>query len=674
MALVYVLLISGTLCGAGFAADLIRSLFRRSTRVVWLLILIVSSAGPIAVMLWAQHEPAALEYQTLSLPLQLVAQNIDANGTEVDRRQGVAPPTNPAATTSTTASETAHWSLAELVVRIWTALSTGAMIVIAAASLIVTRRARRWTAGQLHGVPVRISDDVGPAVIGILRPYIVVPRWLLAKSVVVRRVTVTHELEHIRARDPALWRLGLVLVALTPWNPIVWWQLRRLQLAIEKDCDQRVLTRGIDASEYGRALLDIAQSQAALPFGAVALAERVSQLERRIRSILGRPRGYGYRFAWAALAGVAMLGCITLAAEVRPPGAEGVAAPRWPAAEDGSPFWPEAEKAARDRYPALFAGRLTGTVLITVDLLYDGTVLTSSTEEFPPGPLPGVRDRKGGSDPQSLDRMIAWRNEGVWGSKYHFLGWFGPKRSNGLYASYHILKWPPDPERNTERAELAVSAKYPGYFKSHSSGNDEGQTVKTLTVLLNDSDTIAREKWGTDDERDAGETAASSHFRAMNLEPSNLAHWGEFANFHWNGRAYTHLPPLRVFYAWPRRRRDPVLSGALIRKAEISAQRGTPSWESANDNATRLLKFYFRDVWEHGTASPDQMVWFLLDRSGAVIDHGYGKSAHDTTALRSPEHHPGIRIGNFVSVGVETMNGQTVPATFEWLRADSPPP
>jgi hypothetical protein len=187
MALVYVLLISGTLCGAGLAADLIRSLFRRSTRVVWLLILIVSSAGPIAVMLWAQLEPAALEYQTLSLPLPLMAQNIDANGIEVDGRQGVAPPTNPVVTTSTTASETGHWSLDELAVRIWIALSTGALIVISAASLTVTRRARQWTGDQLHGIPVRISDDVGPAVIGILRPCIVVPRWLLAKSVVVQR-------------------------------------------------------------------------------------------------------------------------------------------------------------------------------------------------------------------------------------------------------------------------------------------------------------------------------------------------------------------------------------------------------------------------------------------------------------------------------------------------------
>ena len=681
MALLYALLISGTLSAAGLAGDLTRSLFRRSARGVWLLILIVSSAGPIAMMRWTKHEPAALEYQRLSLPLSLEAENTEEQGIESGRRQGSTAPTapfpDPSHRASATINETAGWSLDQLVAQIWIVLSIGAIGVISIASLTVRRRAGQWTADQLQGIPVRISDDVGPAVIGILRPYIVVPRWLLLKSAPVQRVALMHELEHMRARDPVLWRFGLALAVLTPWNPIVWWQLHKLRFAIERDCDQRVLRRGIDSSEYGRALLDVAQSQAASPFGAVALTERASQLEQRIRSILKRPHSYGYRATCAVFAGLAMVGCIGLAAEVRPPGAMDPATLFWPPEEDRSSFLAVAEAVAKERYPALFAGRLTRTVLISVDLLYDGTVLATSQQEFPPGPLAGIGGRNGKSDPQSFNEMIGWRNEGVLAphqGDYHLLAWFGPKRSNGLYVSYHVLKWPPDPERNTAKAELAVSAKYPDYFKSYPVGDDDFRTVKTLTVLLGDDGRIAQAEWGRDDANNAGEDAILSHFRAMGLEPSSLAHWGDFGNWEWNMHAYDHVPPLRVFYAWPRNRRDPVFNEALLRKVKLSEERSMRSWESTNRSATRLVKFYFPGVWAHGSASSNEGVWFLLDQSGTVIDRGYGNTGINATALHSPERHPGIRIGDFVNAGVETMNGRTVRASFEWLRADSPPP
>lgn len=682
MMLVYALLISGTLSAAGLAGEIMRSLFRRSARGVWLLMLIASSAGPIAIMRWARHAPAALEYQRLSLPVSFVAENPGKQDIGPDRRQGIAAPTAPAATPShparPMANETAGWPPDRLIAYIWIVLSAGATGMISIASLTVRLRACKWTEDRLHGVPVRISDDVGPAVIGILRPYIVVPRWLLSKSTAVQRVSVMHELEHMRARDPALWRFGLVLAALVPWNPIVWWQLHKLRFAIEGDCDQRVLRRGIDSKEYGRALLDIAQSQAASPFGALALTERASQLERRIRSIVSRPRSYGYRAACAVLAGLATVGCIGVAAEVRPPGAVDPATLRWPPAEDRSSFLAIAKAAAKERYPALFAGHLTGTVLISVDLLYDGTVLATSKQEFPPGALAGIGGRNGKSDPQSFNEMIGWRNEGViivpHQGNYHLLDWFGPKRSDGLYVSYHLLKWPPDPERNTAKAELAVSARYPGYFKSYPLGNDDFRIVRTLTVLLGDNGRIVREEWSRDDASHWGEDALLRHFRAMGLEPSNLAHWGDFENWGWNMHAYRHVPPLRVFYAWPRSRRDPAFNEALLRRVERSGERSLPSWESTHESATRLVKFYFPAVWAHASASPDQGVWFLLDQSGTVIDRGYGNTSINATALHSPERHPGIRIGDFVNAGVDTMNGRTVRASFEWLRADSPPP
>lgn len=690
MGLVYVVLISGTLCAAGLAGDLMRSVSRRSARGVWLFVLIVSSLGPIAVMRWAQHEPAAFEYQRVSLPSQLLSKRVDEESLAGGGGQeaAAAVPNDSAATarlpTNAAGDGAPHWSLNRLVAGTWLVLSGGAMIVIALASLIVTRRARYWTAGQLEGIPVRISDDVGPAVVGILRPYIVVPRWLLAKSAAVQNAAVTHELEHLRARDPALWRLGLVLGALTPWNPLLWWQLRRLRFAIERDCDQRVLRQGIERAQYGRALLDIAQSQVASPFGAIALTEGASQLERRVRAILSRPRSYAHRVVWAALAGAAMVGCIALAAEVRPPGVRDPGTLRFPPMEDRSSFWLMAKAVAKKRYPALFAGRFTGTTLVTVELSYDGTVVATRTQEFPPGPLAGLLGSgpRNNVDPSLFDRMADWRNESVpvpQQGEYHFLGWFGARRSNGLYIRYYVLKWPPDPDRNTETAERAVATRYPDYFRSYPAGNDDFRTVRTLSVLLDDSGAIARERWGTDDVSAVSDAITRdavilSHFRVMGLAPASLAHWGEFANFQWHMHAYKHVPPLRVFYAWRRSNHDPVLNEDLLRRVEIAGQRSLPSWESTNEHAIRLVEFYFPDVWAHGTSPPKQMVWFLLDKSGKVIDHGYGNDDNNGTTLHSPQRHPGIRIGDFVNAGVETMSGQAVRAGFEWLRADSPPP
>lgn len=392
---------------------------------------------------------------------------------------------------------------------------------------------------------------------------------------------------------------------------------------------------------------------------------------------MSRPHGRGYRAAGAALAGVAMIGCIALAAEVRPPGVTDPATHRWPPVEDRTSFWAVAKAAARKRYPDLFAGRLTSTVLITVNLLYDGTVLSTSARDFPSGPLAELGGNRVEPDAQFFNRMIDLRNEEVTPlpqGGYHFLGWYGPKRSDGLYVSYNVLKWPTDPERNTVRAELAVSAKYPGYFKSYPAGNDDFRTAKTLTVLLADDGRITQEKWGSEDASMAGEGVILSHFLAMGLEPSSLAHWGDFANGQWNLHAYKHVPPLWVFYAWRRKGSDPVLNESLLRRVQISAQRGLLTWESTNDYATRLVKFYFPNVWAHGVNSPNGMVWFLLDQSGAVIDHGYGNTANNVTVRYSPERHPGILIGDMVNAGVDTLSGRTVRADFEWLRADSPPP
>jgi TonB family protein len=116
---------------------------------------------------------------------------------------------------------------------------------------------------------------------------------------------VLHEAEHVLARDPQLALAGLLLCALAPWNLPLWWQLRRLRLAIEVDCDDRVLRRAGDASGYGSLLLEVSQRKAHL---ALALAESRSMLERRIRMITKSTTGPATlrAIALAAVAGLVL--------------------------------------------------------------------------------------------------------------------------------------------------------------------------------------------------------------------------------------------------------------------------------------------------------------------------------------------------------------------------------
>ncbi len=140
----------------------------------------------------------------------------------------------------------------------------------------------RSTAAVVGGVPVRVSDEFGPAVIGIVAPEIVLPRWLLGRRAEEQALVVAHERAHIAVRDPALLVLGAALAVLIPWDPLMWWSLSRLRLAMELDCDARVLRAGAAPLTYGSLLLDLTAALPPSRVRATAFAARPSQLEARI--------------------------------------------------------------------------------------------------------------------------------------------------------------------------------------------------------------------------------------------------------------------------------------------------------------------------------------------------------------------------------------------------------
>jgi beta-lactamase regulating signal transducer with metallopeptidase domain len=149
-------------------------------------------------------------------------------------------------------------------------------------NLRVWRARRHWPRQRLHGMEVRVAPTAGPAVIGVVRAEIVVPRSLLERSADAQRLILAHEDEHLSAHDNLLLGAACAVAIVLPWHPAVWFVLARLRLAIEMDCDARVLRRGAPAHSYGALLIDMAAHAAGIRVGTLALADRPSHLERRL--------------------------------------------------------------------------------------------------------------------------------------------------------------------------------------------------------------------------------------------------------------------------------------------------------------------------------------------------------------------------------------------------------
>ncbi|HEX9938708.1 MAG TPA: M56 family metallopeptidase [Longimicrobium sp.] len=266
----------GTLLSAGAVAlELALRPLGRGTRWVWAGAMLLSLAIPAGARAFGslRPAPAAVPVQTLTAGVGGEAGAAPARRARGWLAEALAP-------------ERLQTPLAVL----WIASSALAALALAGMAGALGRRRRAWAPAQVDGVPVLVSPDVGPAVVGLFRSRIVLPRWALDADAEARALVLRHEQEHVRAGDPRLLAAALAATVLTPWNPAVWWQLRRLRLAVEVDCDARVLARRGDVRTYGSVLLEMGRRTThARPAASAAFAEPVSTLERRIR-IMTAPR------------------------------------------------------------------------------------------------------------------------------------------------------------------------------------------------------------------------------------------------------------------------------------------------------------------------------------------------------------------------------------------------
>ena len=290
-ALILLLYILLTGCLVGAAALLLeRTMIRlgRPARWLWLGALGLSAWLALAAMFAPPPPPAPQSlapFEMESGPLPGVVATGPATTESVDA-EGAPYPSRIGALLSDAASRLPVIVVPRrALVAGWAAISLLVGAGIVGVTLHMRRRARRWQAARLCGRFVRLSTGEGPATFGVVDPEIVVPSWMRSMPAEELELVLRHEEEHVRAGDTRLLTAALVTACLVPWNPLTWWQLRRLRHAVEVDCDRRVLRGGAPAVRYGELLLRVGLHGRMRVIPAPAIAGSRSSLERRLTAM-----------------------------------------------------------------------------------------------------------------------------------------------------------------------------------------------------------------------------------------------------------------------------------------------------------------------------------------------------------------------------------------------------
>ena len=127
-----------------------------------------------------------------------------------------------------------------------------------------------------------------PAVVGYLRPAILIPAGLLTGLAPEQvEAILLHELAHIRRHDYAINVLQTLVEGLLFYHPAVWWVSGVIRAERENCCDDAVVAVVGDARRYAAALAELEWRRSV---GQPALAARGGNLMRRIRRLL-EPEG-----------------------------------------------------------------------------------------------------------------------------------------------------------------------------------------------------------------------------------------------------------------------------------------------------------------------------------------------------------------------------------------------
>jgi len=170
------------------------------------------------------------------------------------------------------------------ILALWIASST-LMAVFFLLLVVRTRRIRSgWAGEEAGGLKVLFSQDLGPAVVGYVRPQIVLPSWCRELEDQTLNLILDHEMEHVRAGDLRLMLTAGAFPVLFPWHLPLWWQFRRLRASVESDCDLRVVRKYPDrVRPYMELLLEVGGREPMRTALVAMLSEPEQTLAQRIR-------------------------------------------------------------------------------------------------------------------------------------------------------------------------------------------------------------------------------------------------------------------------------------------------------------------------------------------------------------------------------------------------------
>lgn len=155
-------------------------------------------------------------------------------------------------------------------------------------AVLLVRQYRFLKAQRLESASgrVKVAGDsgFGPAVVGVLKPSIILPKDFAERyNKLERTLILAHEKAHIRAGDVRVNMVAVLLRAFNWFNPIAYLAVHQFKVDQELACDERVMQRhGQHRKLYAKTLLKSHLMAEAAPIGCGWLPESMHPLKERV--------------------------------------------------------------------------------------------------------------------------------------------------------------------------------------------------------------------------------------------------------------------------------------------------------------------------------------------------------------------------------------------------------
>jgi beta-lactamase regulating signal transducer with metallopeptidase domain len=189
-------------------------------------------------------------------------------------------------------------------------------------TLVQQQRSMRAFGAMTRGeTGLRAAAAAGPAVIGLLRPRVVIPDDFEDRfSERERELILAHERAHLRAGDTRINALLALLTCVNWFNPMVHIAARLARVDQELACDAAVVERFPGERRiYAEALLKTQLASASPPLGCTWPPRSSNLLKERVMMLASKAPGRATRVVGALLIAIAGLGAGFTAWAVQPP-------------------------------------------------------------------------------------------------------------------------------------------------------------------------------------------------------------------------------------------------------------------------------------------------------------------------------------------------------------------